>query len=154
MKIIYKSFCPFPVTLAPLRLGGRNSRLRVLDARLFAQAAQIFNYSNTKITKVREEIKPPSFPNFVSFVCSFENGIKEGSLTSFEMTRIVIPNECEESFPSIFILCGRVQLMIHFVVNTSLLNFAPLRFRGRYCEFGCFAAATHVRDLLVEPGID
>jgi len=78
----------------------------------------------TKITKVREEIKPPSFPNFVSFVCSFENGIKEGSLTEFtlsiflegfEMTRIVIPNECEESFPSIFILCGRVQLMNHFV---------------------------------------
>jgi hypothetical protein len=87
------------------------------DARLFAQAAQIFNYSNTKITKVREEIKPPSFPNFVSFVCFFENGIKEGSLTSFEMTRIVIPNECEESFPSIFILCGRVQLMNHFVVK-------------------------------------
>ena len=64
-------------------------------------------------------------------------------LEGFEMTRIVIPNECEESFPSIFILCGRVQLMIHFVVNTSLLNFAPLRFRGRYCEFGCFAAAGH-----------
>src|ERR1700752_2032771 len=31
VKIIYKSFCPFPVTLAPLRLGGRNSRLRVLS---------------------------------------------------------------------------------------------------------------------------
>jgi|RhiMethySRZTD1v2_1073278.scaffolds.fasta_scaffold1179104_2 hypothetical protein len=75
-------------------------------------------------------------------------------LEGFEMTRIVILNECEESFPSIFILCGRVQLMIHFVVNTSLLNFAPLRFRGRYCEFGCFAAATHVRDLLVERVFD
>src|SRR5258705_2888875 len=50
VKIIYKSFCPFPITLAPLRLGGRNSRLRVLSmARLFAQAAQIFNYSNTKV---------------------------------------------------------------------------------------------------------
>ena len=54
----------------------------------------------------------------MSFVLSFENGIKEGSLTSFEMTRIVIPNECEESFPSIFILCGRVQLMNHFVGKT------------------------------------
>src|SRR6266513_4420052 len=31
VKIIYKSFCPFPTTLAPLRLGGRNSRLRVLS---------------------------------------------------------------------------------------------------------------------------
>src|SRR6476659_4011501 len=31
VKIIYQSFCPFPVTLAPLRLGGRNSRLRVLS---------------------------------------------------------------------------------------------------------------------------
>src|SRR5437773_1997717 len=41
VKIIYKSFCPFPITLAPLRLGGRNSRLRVLSmVRLFAQAAQ------------------------------------------------------------------------------------------------------------------
>src|SRR6266478_6140019 len=30
-KIIHKSFCPFPITLAPLRLGGRNSRLRVLS---------------------------------------------------------------------------------------------------------------------------
>jgi len=58
----------------------------------------------------------------VIFVSSFENGIKEGSLTSFEMTRIVIPNECEESFPSIFILCGRVQLMNHFVVNKNKLN--------------------------------
>ena len=53
------------------------------------------------------------------FVFSFENGIREGSLTSFEMTRIVIPNECAESFPSIFTLCGRVQLMKHFVVNRS-----------------------------------
>ena len=55
----------------------------------------------------------------MAFVSSFENEIKEGSLTSFEMTRIVIPNECEESFPSIFILCGRVQLMNHFVVNKT-----------------------------------
>ena len=31
VKIIYKSFCPFPISLAPLRLGGRNSRLRVLS---------------------------------------------------------------------------------------------------------------------------
>src|ERR1700752_1962451 len=31
LKIIYKSFCPFPISLAPLRLGGRNSRLRVLS---------------------------------------------------------------------------------------------------------------------------
>ena len=31
VKIIYKSCCPFPITLAPLRLGGRNSRLRVLS---------------------------------------------------------------------------------------------------------------------------
>ena len=53
VKIIYKRFCPFPVTLAPLRLGGRNSRLRVLSmARLFAQAAQIFNYSNTKASDI------------------------------------------------------------------------------------------------------
>ena len=127
MKIIYKSFCPFPITLAPWR--EEFPTPSTFDARLFAQAAQIFNYSNTKITKVREEIKPPFFPNFVSFVCFFENGIKEGSLTSFEMTRIVIPNECEESFPSISILCGRVQLIIHFVVNTSLLNLrlAPSR---------------------------
>src|ERR1700754_4498777 len=58
VKIIYKSFCPFPVTLAPLRLGGRNSRLRVLDARLFAQAAQIFNYSNTKSTKFQSSNFP------------------------------------------------------------------------------------------------
>ena len=57
--------------------------------------------------------------NTPNFVLSFENGIKEGSLTSFEMTRIVIPNECEESFPSIFILCRRVQLMNYFVVNRS-----------------------------------
>jgi hypothetical protein len=26
VKIIHKSFCPFPITLAPLRLGGRISR--------------------------------------------------------------------------------------------------------------------------------
>jgi hypothetical protein len=32
-----------------------------------------FSKEGTKITKVREEIKSPSFPNFVSFVCSFEN---------------------------------------------------------------------------------
>src|SRR4051794_10137839 len=31
VKIIYNSFCPFPISLAPLRLGGRNSRLRVLS---------------------------------------------------------------------------------------------------------------------------
>ena len=55
----------------------------------------------------------------MAFVSSFENGIKEGSLTSFEMTRIVIPNECEESFPSIFILCERVQLMNHFVLSKN-----------------------------------
>ena len=39
------------------------------------------------------------------------------------MTRIVIPNECEESFPSIFILCGRVQLMNHFVARYFLFFF-------------------------------
>ena len=55
VKIIYKSFCPFPITLAPLRLGGRNSRLRVLSTRLFAQAAQILNYSNAKDTKVSDD---------------------------------------------------------------------------------------------------
>ena len=63
----------------------------------------------------------------MSFVLSFENGIKEGSLTSFEMTRIVIPNECEESFPSIFILCGRVQLMKHFVVRKKFFQYSQNR---------------------------
>src|SRR6476660_10009958 len=106
----------------------RRNRRNLLPRRKVRE--QRLTTKGTKITKVREEIKPPSFPYFVSFVCSFENGIKEGSLTEitlsiflegFEMTRIVILNECEESFPSIFILCGQVQLMIHFVVNTSLL---------------------------------
>ena len=49
MKIIYKSFCPFPITLAPMRLGGIPTR--EFPTRLFAQAAQILNYSNTKRTK-------------------------------------------------------------------------------------------------------
>jgi hypothetical protein len=38
---------------------------------------------------------------------SFENRIRERSLTSFEMTGIVIPSGCEESFPGIFIIRGR-----------------------------------------------
>jgi hypothetical protein len=105
------------------------------DARLFAQAAQIFNYSNTKSTKFRGQKRRISRHHFARAAQtaysdlrdlrdSFENGIKEGSLTSFEMTRIVIPNECEESFPSIFILCGRVQLMNHFVVKKRLSHLA------------------------------
>ena len=43
VKIIYKSFCPFPITLAPLR--EEFPTPSTFDARLFAQAAQIFNYS-------------------------------------------------------------------------------------------------------------
>src|SRR4029077_9396477 len=49
VKIIYKSFCPFPVTLAAWR--EEFPTPSTFDARLFAQAAQIFNYSNTKATK-------------------------------------------------------------------------------------------------------
>ena len=52
MKIIYKSFCPFPNKLgafAPWR--EEFPTPSTFDARLFAQAAQIFNYSNTKSTK-------------------------------------------------------------------------------------------------------
>jgi hypothetical protein len=88
----------------------------------------------------------------VSFVCFFENGIKERSLTEFtlsiflegfEMTRIVI-----------FILCGQVQLMIHFVVNTS---------PSKPCAFVHFPAdiasspvrcGSPRRDLLVERVFD
>ena len=54
VKIIYKSFCPFPHKLgafAPWR--EEFPTPSTFDARLFAQAAQIFNYSNTKITKER-----------------------------------------------------------------------------------------------------
>jgi len=48
------------------------------------------------------------------------------------MTRIVIPNECEESFPSIFILCGRVQLLKHFVVSLCSRTLRPFDFaQGR-----------------------
>jgi hypothetical protein len=50
VKIIYKSFCPFPITLAPWR--EEFSTPSTFDARLFAQAAQIFNYSNTKDTRI------------------------------------------------------------------------------------------------------
>ena len=52
VKIIYKSFCPFPINLgafAPWR--EEFPTPSTFDARLFAQAAQIFNYSNTKTTK-------------------------------------------------------------------------------------------------------
>jgi len=75
-------------------------------------------------------------------------------LEGFEMTRIVILNECEESFPSIFILCGQVQLMIHFVVNTS---------PSKPCAFAHFPAdiasspvrcGSPRRDLLVERVFD
>jgi len=48
VKIIYKSFCPFPITLALCALAGGIPTPSTFDARLFAQAAQIFNYSNTK----------------------------------------------------------------------------------------------------------
>jgi hypothetical protein len=54
VKIIYKSFYPFPITLgafAPWR--EEFPTPSTFDARLFAQAAQIFNYSNTKSTKER-----------------------------------------------------------------------------------------------------
>src|SRR5580765_1168545 len=47
VKIIYKSCCPFPITLAPWREEFQTPS--TFDARLFAQAAQIFNYSNTKV---------------------------------------------------------------------------------------------------------
>ncbi len=63
MKIIYKSFCPFPISLAPLRRREEFPTPSTFDARLFAQAAQIFNYSNTKYTKVLMH----QFSNFVLF---------------------------------------------------------------------------------------
>src|SRR5438094_10545277 len=44
VKIIYKSFCPFPVTLAAWR--------EKFPTRLFARGAQILNYSNTKACPV------------------------------------------------------------------------------------------------------
>src|SRR6476620_11934866 len=50
VKIIYKSFCPFTITLAPWR--EEFPTPSTFDARLFAQAAQIFNYSNTKDTRI------------------------------------------------------------------------------------------------------
>ena len=68
MKIIYKSFCPFPISLgafAPWR--EEFPTPSTFDARLFAQAAQIFNYSNTKSTKVNLNKSQP----FVSFVVPF-----------------------------------------------------------------------------------
>jgi hypothetical protein len=57
---------------------------------------------------------------------SFENRNGEGSLTSFEMTGIVIPSRREESFPSIFILVGERGLMNHFVVKARLANSVAL----------------------------
>ena len=53
MKIIYKSFCPFPHNLgafAPWR--EEFPTPSTFDARLFAHAAQIFNYSNTQDTEI------------------------------------------------------------------------------------------------------
>ena len=68
MKIIYKSFCPFPITLAPLRLGGRNSRLRVLSMPDYLRRPRkIFNYSDTKSTKFKERLSEP-FVCFATFV--------------------------------------------------------------------------------------
>ena len=67
MKIIYKSFCP------PRNLGAfapwreEFPTPSIFDARLFAQAAQILNYSNTKSTKFEEKMSK-SFVLFVSFV--------------------------------------------------------------------------------------
>ena len=65
MKIIYKSFCPFPITFAPWR--EEFPTPSTFDARLFAQAAQIFNYSNTKSTK----LKLWKIKTFVIFVVKF-----------------------------------------------------------------------------------
>ena len=48
VKIIYKSFCPFPITWRLCALAEEFPTPSTFDARLFAQAAQIFNYSNTK----------------------------------------------------------------------------------------------------------
>ena len=65
MKIIYKSFCPFPITLAPWR--EEFPTPSTFDARLFAQAAQIFNYSNTKDSNTELS----NFVLFVSFVVRY-----------------------------------------------------------------------------------
>jgi hypothetical protein len=52
MKIIRESFHLSPLNFAPLRLGGKNFRARVLSAtRSFAQATQIPNDRNKKNTK-------------------------------------------------------------------------------------------------------
>ena len=51
MKIIYKRFCPFPEPWRLCALGGFPTP-STFDARLFAQAAQIFNYSNTKASDI------------------------------------------------------------------------------------------------------
>ena len=62
MKIIYKSFCPFPITLAPLRLGGRNSRLRVLSMPDYLRRPRKF------LTIVIRRIRNTELSNFVLFV--------------------------------------------------------------------------------------
>ena len=57
------------------------------------------------------------------------------------------------NLPSIFILCGRVQLMIHFVVNTSLLNFAPSRLFAEIFRVRLLRCGNATPDLLVAPSI-
>src|SRR5438105_10393440 len=50
VKIIYKSFCPFPINL-----GAFAAWREKFPTRIFARAAQILNYSNTKSTKVNSK---------------------------------------------------------------------------------------------------
>src|SRR5512145_1623173 len=47
---VLPTFFTFPITLAPLRLGGKNIRFRLSsDRRSFAQAAKISKHSSTKV---------------------------------------------------------------------------------------------------------
>jgi hypothetical protein len=60
-----KGYHLFSLNLATLRLSGRNFRIRMSSAvESFAQAAQILNYSNTKVRKenqkVCSELRAPS----------------------------------------------------------------------------------------------
>src|SRR5258705_8270875 len=61
VKIIYKSFCPFPVTLAPLRLGGSDSRLRVLSMVGYLRGARKF--LNIVIRRTRRFDEENSHPD-------------------------------------------------------------------------------------------
>ena len=68
MKIIYKSFYPFPITLAPLRLGGRNSRLRVLSMPDYLRRPRKFLTIVIRRTRRVRKITTSDFVLFASFV--------------------------------------------------------------------------------------